>query len=237
MTDQRTATDRIARADLRPTRASGAFAVFLGLLAVLVLAPSTVGPALAVEAVGLVVLTAGLVLVHRGHRTAGLALVAVSVAVALAAIVVLVVVAGSPIVAAQFVPGMVGAFVLALGVVPARGEGSRRLVKAGTALAFVTVCATGIVEKPSLGTLLVAAVAVVLAWDAGEYAVGLGRQLGRRAETYRTEAVHGFGSVAVGIVAVLAGRTVDGIGSPGLPLGVLALLLVGLVLLAGALHD
>lgn len=237
MTAQTNLTEGTVEANLRPTRASGAFAVLLGLFAVVSLDAATVGPALAVEGVGLALLTGGLTLLHRGHRLAGGVLLAGAAVAALGALALLVIVTGEVFVAGQFVPGMVGVVVLALGVVPGRGDGSRRLVKAGTALVFLTVFAVGVVTKPSLGTLLVGGVAAVLAWDAGEQAVGLGRQLGRRAETYRAEAVHAVGSVVVGVGAVLAGRGVDGIGSPGLPLSVFALLVIGLVLLAGALHD
>jgi len=236
-TEQADQTPQTVGANLRPTRVSGALSVLFGLGALLWLDAGAVWTPLAIEGVGLVALMAGVTLVQRDHRLAGGALVAAGLGTVVGAVAVLAMGAPEPAIAVQFGVGMVGPVLLALGVAPWRASGSRRLVKAGSALVFISVCATGVVEEPELGTLLPGAVLAVLAWDAGEYAIGLGRQLGRRARTYPTEAVHAVGSVAVAVGTVVAGRAVDGLGSPGLPLDVFVLLVIGLVLLAGALHN
>ncbi|MFB6138935.1 MAG: hypothetical protein ABEJ26_00710 [Halosimplex sp.] len=224
-------------ANLRPTRLSGALSVALALGAIASLGADVALSALVVETLGLGLLAVGLTVRRSRSRLVGDALGALGIAVALGGVASLWLDTRDLLVAAQFVPGMAGAVVLALGLVPARGRGSRRLVKVGTGLCLLSVLAVGVVRKPALGALLVAGVATVLAWDVGENAIGLGAQLGRRAETKRVELLHGVASAAVGAVAVLAGRTVDGVGTVGLPLGAFALLVIGLVLLAAALHD
>lgn len=224
-------------ANHRPTRLSGGFSVLLGVVALLSIGADGVASALVVELAGVLFIAGGFALHRSDWRLSGSALVVSGVAIVLGAIGFLWLATRDLLVTAQFAPGMLGLAVLALGVIPARGSGSRRLVKGGTAFVVVSVFVTGIVQKPSLVTLLAAGVATVLAWDLGENAIGLGVQLGRRAGTRRAEAVHALGSVAVGLVAILAGRTVDGVGSPGLPIGVFALLVIGLVVLAGALHE
>lgn len=223
-------------ANLRPARLSGSLsvAVALGALVSLGGGPTT---AFAVEALGLALLAVGVTVRRDRSRAAGDALVAVALAVVVGALAFVWIDTRDLLVTAQAAPGMLGVAVLALGVIPARGRGSRRLVKVGSGLLLLSVFATAVVVKPPLQTLLVGTVATVLAWDLGENAVGLGAQLGRRAETYQVELAHGIGSAAVGAAAVVAGKAVAGVGTPGFPLGVFALLLIGLVLLAGALHE
>ncbi|WP_164471599.1 DUF7519 family protein [Halosimplex salinum] len=223
-------------ANLRPARLSGALSVAVAFGALVSLGGGLT-TVFAVEALGLALLAVGATVRRDRSRPAGDALVAVALAVVLGALAFLWIDTRDLLVAARAVPGMVGVLVLALGVIPARGRGSRRLVKVGSGLVLLSVFATAVVLKPPLQTLLVGTVATVLAWDFGENAIGLGAQLGRRAETYRVELAHGFASAAVGAGAVVAGKTVAGVGTPGFPLGVFALLLTGLLLLAGALHD
>ncbi|WP_415379364.1 hypothetical protein [Halosimplex sp. TS25] len=223
-------------ANLRPTRLSGSLAVAV-LFGALVSLGGGSTTAFAVEALGLALLAVGVTVRRDRSRAAGDALVVVALAVVLGALAFVWIDTRDLLVTAQAVPGMVGVLVLALGVIPARGRGSRRLVKVGSGLVLLSVFVTAVVVKPPLQTLLVGTVAIVLAWDLGENAIGLGAQLGRRAETYRVELAHGLGSAAVGAAAVVAGKTVAGVGTPGFPLGVFAVLLIGLVLLAGALHE
>ncbi|WP_436925501.1 DUF7519 family protein [Halosimplex amylolyticum] len=223
-------------ANLRPARLSGALSVAVAFGALVSLGGGST-TAFAVEAVGLALLAVGVTVRRDRSRAAGDALVAVALAVVLGALALVWLDTRDLLVTAQTVPGMVGVLVLALGVIPARGRGSRRLVKVGSGLVLLSVFATAVVLKPPLQPLLVGTVAAVLAWDLGENAIGLGVQLGRRAETSRVELAHGLGSAAIGAGAVVAGKTVAGVGTPGFPLGVFALLLIGLVLLAGALHE
>ncbi len=118
-----------------------------------------------------------------------------------------------------------------------RGTGSRALVKADTGLVFVAVLASGIFNAVSLGALLLAGVATVVAWDASEHAINVGEHLGRGGDTRETEVVHVVGTGLVGLLAVKAAKFSGGVGPSGLSLGSLVLLLVAVVLLAVALHD
>ncbi|SDM96674.1 hypothetical protein SAMN04487949_3010 [Halogranum gelatinilyticum] len=79
---------------------------------------------------------------------------------------------------------------------------SGRAAAAGVAGSGLFVAATLAktvgVSAPLVLGCLVASLAV---WDAGEYAVGLGREVGRRAPTRQTELVHVAGSLLVGALA------------------------------------
>lgn len=223
--------------NLRPARLSAAAAVLLSLAALAVVAPAGVVPALGVEVAGLALLAAGTTLVHRDWRAFGSVLALLGLGVVVGAVAFLWATTGDHFLVVQFAPGMLGAALVAAGVVPFRGEGSTRLVKLGTALVFVTVLAVGIVQRPTRWVLLGSGVLVVLSWDAGENAIGLGAQVGRRARTAAPEAVHLLGTAVVGAIAVGGGQLAIDVGSPGLPLGAFAILVIGLVLLAGALHG
>lgn len=218
---------------LRPTWASAALAVLFGAAAIAVFDHPTVRAGLAVETVALCLL-AGATLAWRRSRVAGLVAGSLAVAAALAPVGLLWVRTENLLLVAQFGPGTVGLAVLAVGLFV---FASRRLVKAGTGLLFLSVLTVGVVRQPPLATLLGSGVLTVLAWDAGENAIGLGDQLGRRASTYRVEAVHLGGTALVGALAVAGGRLVTDLGSPGLPLGAFLGLVTALVLLAGALHG
>jgi hypothetical protein len=82
-------------------------------------------------------------------------------------------------------------------------RGERRVVTLGAAVLFGGVLLAGVFGAPPEPTL-VAAAATVVAWDAGEHAVGLGRQVGRHAETGRAELVHAAGSALVASTAAAA---------------------------------
>ena len=226
-----------ADADLRPARLSGALATLFALAAVAALASDAVTPALGVEVAGLCVLAAGLWLVRADWRVLGTLVGLGGLGTVAGSMGMVWVVTGDPLSTVQVVPGMLGVLVLALGVIPARGGGSRRLVKAGTGVVLLGGFVAAIVQRPRLTTLLLGGAATVLAWDAGENAIGVGAQLGRRASTRWIEVAHLAGTALVALLAVAAARTVRGIGTVGLPLTALALLLVAVLLLALALHD
>jgi len=137
----------------------------------------------------------------------------------------------------RLIPGFLGVIILALALVPARGNGSRSLVKAGTALVFVGVLASGIFNAVTLGTLLAAGAATVVAWDAAEHAVNVGEHLGRGRDTREIEVVHVVGTGVVAFTAVEVAKFSGGVGPSGLSLASLVLLLVAILLLAVALHD
>lgn len=91
------------------------------------------------------------------------------------------------------VAGLAG---LALGL----RRGTVRTVTLGSAVQFAGVLLAGVLGAPPEAVLLAAAF-VVVAWDVGEHAVGLGAQVGRRAATTRAELVHAAGSTLVASTA------------------------------------
>lgn len=222
----------------RPTALSATASVLIAAVAVWLLAPNeTAELALIGQLVTLGVLVGGLVLFHRDRRPLGAAVSLVGLGawvVALAFAATTTADLGQMLVT---LPGMAGLLALALGLAPLRGSGSRGLLKLGTAGVTLSVLAAGLFMSVPLRTLLICGAATIVAWDLGEHAVNVGEQLGRHVETRRLEAAHGAGSVLVGGVAVGAGTVISGVGSSGLPLPALALLLASILLLAGALHG
>jgi hypothetical protein len=82
---------------------------------------------------------------------------------------------------------------------------SGRAAAAGVAGSGLFVAAA--LAKPlgvSAPLVLACLVVSLVVWDAGEYAVGLGREVGRRAPTRQTELVHASGSLLVGGLAAAA---------------------------------
>jgi len=221
----------------RPVRLSGGLSVLLGLFAVFHLATGPATTALVAEGVGLSVLAVGLWTARSWSRLAGTVVGVVAGLILLVAPALVWVESGDLLTQVQVAPGVVGVTLVALGVIPLRGSGSRWLVKLGTALVLLTVLLAGVVARPGLSTLLVGAVATVLAWDAGEHAIGLGAQLGRRATTWPAEVAHVGASAVVGVLVLLSGRVVGGLGSPDLGLGPFVVLLTGLLALTAALYG
>ncbi|MHB9286822.1 hypothetical protein ACKVMT_07250 [Halobacteriales archaeon Cl-PHB] len=227
----------VATPNRRPVRLSAGLSVLFGLLAVFHLASGPAGLALAVEVAGLALLTTGLWVARRWSRLVGATLGAVAAIPLLVAPALVYVRTGAPLTLLQVAPGLLGVTLVALGVLPLRGSGSRWLVKLGTALVLLSVLLAGLVGRPGLTALLVGVVVTVLAWDAGEHAIGLGDQLGRRATTWPAELSHLGASVGVGICVVVGGQAVADLGSPGLGLGPFVVLLTGLLALSAALYD
>jgi hypothetical protein len=90
--------------------------------------------------------------------------------------------------------------------------------------------------------VLVALVAAVMVWDAGEFGVTLGQEIGRRANTRRGELVHATGTLAVGgfgagIALFISGQSIGAVdaGTGLVALG-LVTVLGGLLLLVVALR-
>lgn len=138
----------------------------------------------------------------------------------------------------ELLPGIFGLGVLTAALVPVGFRWSRLLVDSGTGLVFLAVLASGVVQGASATTLVIAATATILAWDAAENAVSIGGQVGTAPDTTSGEAelVHvGFtgGVATIVIVVVLA---VASVGIDGLPFAVLVALLVAGVALTLAYH-
>ena len=136
------------------------------------------------------------------------------------------------------IPGLVGIWVVSLGLIPVRLRWSRRFVDFGTALLFLAVLTAGFVQGPSALTLVIATAATILAWDAAENAVSLGGQVGAgwTTSSARAEVVHITLSTCVAGLVIVAGVVVTRLAVQGLSLGVLLALLVAGVALTLAHH-
>lgn len=95
-----------------------------------------------------------------------------------------------------------GTVLMAVGV----RRGTRRLHTAGGAVAFGGVLLAAAFGAPPALSLLGGA-AAVLAWDAGEHAIGLGQQVGRNASARRGVLVH-VGASSLAVVGVVLLTTV-----------------------------
>lgn len=129
-----------------------------------------------------------------------------------------------------FVAALVGTGVLSAGSF----RGRQRAVSLGAAVLLGGVLYAGVVGG-SVVSVLVGVVGVAVAWDVGSYAIGLGEQLGREADTARIEAVHAVTSLVVGGGVAAFGYAVYQVGGGGQPLSALLGLLVAAVLLTWAL--
>lgn len=121
------------------------------------------------------------------------------------------------------IAGVIGllALILGLGVLHSK----RPVHVAGLALVGgpLTAGAMGLAPVSSL----IGAVFGVLAWDTAENAVVVGRQLGRRADTTRTELVHVAASGLVTATVAIIGYVTFRLSHGRQPLAALALLVFG----------
>lgn len=113
--------------------------------------------------------------------------------------------------------------------------GSRRAVTVGIAVALAGLLAGGVQGVPAV-PMLASVTAIVLAWDAGHHAIGIGDQLGREAETVRAELPHVGGTVLVGLVTAVGSYVVFVTGPTGRPVASVIVLLFGAILLLAALR-
>jgi len=139
-----------------------------------------------------------------------------------------VVLAGSALLA--IAPAGFGAGLLVLGVF----RGSDRGVFAGSALLFGGLVLGG-VQGARPPALLLAAVGVAVAYDAGQYAVTLGTQLRAGAPTRRAELVHVGATATVVTATAGVGALVFRVGTGGQPSTALVALLLATVLFVWAL--
>lgn len=222
----------------RPLAVSGGLSVLAGLLAVLLVAngPAQV-TAIGIALVGLAGIAVGVEVHHRDYPLVGALLTIGGVAGVLVALgwgVALTRAISSKL---ELLPGLVGLFVLVLGLVAVRPGYERWFVSAGTGVILVGVFFSGFVSGAATVALLAATAATVVAWDLGEQAVNLGEQLGRQARTWPVEVVHGSVGALVGGVGVVFAVGIGGAGIRGLPLVGLAMLLAAGVVLATALYT
>jgi hypothetical protein len=129
-------------------------------------------------------------------------------------------------------PAAVGVVVLALGLY----RGSRRVVTLGASALFVGVVYAG-VQGGAAEPLLLAALGTVVSWDAGEYAIGVGEQLGRDADTTRLTLVHSATTLLVGVAGVAVVYAVYLSVGGNQPVAALVLVLLGAISLVAALRG
>ena len=230
--------------DARPAPAGAVLAVAAAVVGVAVVA-NTEAQLLAIgtEVVAVAALGAGAELRERGRRgglaaPAGWLLLLVGVGAAVAALALAVVEPDRLSRQLELVPGLIGVTLLALGVRPAsdRRIRSRYLVGAGAAFVVIAAFTSGVIYGAGRTSLLVATALAVLAWDAGEQAVSLGEQVGRRAETAAVTLVHVGASAVVGVAAVALAGGIYAVNVTGASLFALVLLLGAAIVLSAALY-
>jgi hypothetical protein len=119
-------------------------------------------------------------------------------------------------------------------VVVAVVRGGRTAATLGAAALVAAGVVAGARGAPVL-PVLVAVGGSVLAWDAAGFAIGLGNQLGRDAETTRVEGLHLAASAVVAVATAGVGYGVYRSATGGHPVAALVFLLLGAVLLVEAL--
>lgn len=123
--------------------------------------------------------------------------------------------------------GLLGLVAMPVGV----SRGSRTVHTLGAVALFAGVLLAGS-SGAGPAVVLVATAATVVAWDAGENAIGLGRQLGSAAETRRAELTHVGATTAVAAaVGALAYGTYR-LARSGQPTMAVVLLLLAALLFA-----
>lgn len=113
--------------------------------------------------------------------------------------------------------------------------GTRKLVDIGAMLLLLAVIVSGLGGAPA-ELLLAASLMVVLSWDTGENAIGVGEQLSREASTTKLELVHVSVMTVVGIVASGVGYGAYRIAVGGQPVSVLLFAVLSIVVLGWALR-
>lgn len=134
------------------------------------------------------------------------------------------------------VGGLLGPVLVLLGLYPLRPEWSRALVSLGVTLLICAIILQGWLTKVGQVRLLGAVMMVVLAWDAAEHAITLGREVGRNARTVAVSLTHSLGSLLVGLTAILVAEGLSGLSLSSIPTSSLGLLLGTLLLLLFALY-
>lgn len=112
---------------------------------------------------------------------------------------------------------------------------SHRFLARGAGLGVLGLAVAGY-RGGGVEPLLVAGVALAVAWDAADHGLSVGEQVGREARTRRNVAVHAGATLLAGAlsVGVVYGVYLAAAGSQ--PVAALALLLFGAVVLASALR-
>ncbi|WP_136718411.1 DUF7519 family protein [Halorientalis salina] len=195
-----------------------------------------VRPWLLLELGGLSVLVLGITGVRYGYRVSGVVAAGVGIVVCVVALGGFALGADELIQQVRYFPGLVGLGLLVGAIAPIRGQGSRLLVKVGTGGLFLCVVFTGLFREADTTLLLLTGAGTILAWDGGDYAIGVGEQLGRQAQTWRLELTHLLASALVGGVAVASVILAQRVADTQLSLASFVLTFVAALLLLGALR-
>lgn len=222
----------------RPSWVSSLLAVVVAAYAVsLVGHEPVVQTGLTVEVGGLVVVALGATLARRGWRIIGIPVVVTGLAVVVGGIGYALASLGRPQALLDVLPGFIGVALVGLALAPIRGTGSRWSLRVGVGLAFVAVLASSVLQETTTAEQVMTGTLCIVAWDLGENAISVGKQLGRRARTWSIEVVHGFATVLVAWVAIRLSREASGVEAPEASLPSFFLLVVAALVLTAALHD
>lgn len=115
-------------------------------------------------------------------------------------------------------------------------RGWRRAAVWAGILLFGGVVAAAVENAPT-PVVLVGAGGAVVVWDLLDNAIGLGEQLGREADTRRTEVVHAAGSVALAFAVSAGSYGLYSLAGGEKPLSALVFLLVAVVALTSVLRT
>lgn len=226
------------RVSKRPAWVSSLLAVAIGAFVVSEIGhESVVVPGLVIEVAGLAVFTVGLAAFRRQRPVIGGLVASIG---AFAAVVGVAFVAASlvrPQALIDLLPGLLGVLLVGLALAPVRGHGSPWLLRFGVGLVFVAVLTSAVIQETTAAQQLLTGALCIVAWDLGENAISVGKQLGRRARTWSVELAHGTGTVAVAFVAIKIGGIASGVEGPDASLPVFVVLVASVLVLAAALHD
>lgn len=219
----------------RPTTISSIASVLLGFVAITRLVPfSATSVSIVLTAIGIGLVTTGVLAATRGNRVAGGVAVLVGV-VGLVGALGIAVSHPDEVVSLTLVPALLGIIVLSTAVIPIRGSGSRARVRIGCGLLLLALLVVGAIGEAPVGELGIAFVAIVIAWDSADNAIGLGRQIGRNARSRRAELVHSIGTITAGLIGIGITRVVTTVGAASLDLSDVFLLLLATVIFVIAL--
>lgn len=178
-----------------------------------------------IEAIGGFIVLGSSVIRHRGKRAGGLVLLLsgsllISIAFGLSAVFPV-----GLIERGALIGGMGGSVLIILAIYPLRTTWSRAFTGLGT-----TVLISGVLVRGWLGAissihLFGAVMMTILAWDAAEQAITLGKDVGRSTRTFVVSLTHTSGSLAIGIVAIISIMGLSTITPSTIPLVAVALLL------------
>lgn len=222
----------------RPLTVSAGLSVLAGVLAMLAVAnsPGQV-TALVISLAGSAGIALGAEARHRSHRILGIVLATAGVLVVLASVGWAISRTATVPRRTEILPGLLGFPLLVTGLTAGVRGYERWFVSAGAGMLLLTVIVSGLVQDAPVVAMLVATAAIYVAWDVGEQAINLGRQVGRQANTWQPELVHCGIAVLVGGVGVVLGMAFHTIGVSGLPLLGLTALLAAALVLAAALST